>query len=160
MLLLLAGNSLWPGRKYLWFVIFGTLRVASFQIILNSIQLVMLILCLTRSLPEYLTEFCNVTLTFESVDEILWCDHSWNVSACTYTWCYLFFKISQNIIWKFGRNLLLAKLGSERVKTSYTYNYKKDSLNNFGKKTSITCLETWICVTCYVIMGQTVSVTM
>ena len=35
--------------------------------------------------------------------------------ACTYTWCYLFFKISQHEIRKFGRNLLLAKFGSERV---------------------------------------------
>ena len=40
----------------------------------------------------------------------------WKFSACTYTWYYLFFKISQNEIWKFGRNLLLAKFGSERVK--------------------------------------------
>ena len=31
---------------------------------------------LTLSLPECLIEFCNVTLTFESVDQILWCDHS------------------------------------------------------------------------------------
>ena len=31
---------------------------------------------LTLSLPECLIEFCKVTLTFESVDEILWCDHS------------------------------------------------------------------------------------
>ena len=31
---------------------------------------------LTLSLPEYLMEFCKATLTFESADEILWCDHS------------------------------------------------------------------------------------
>ena len=31
---------------------------------------------LTHSLPECLVEFCKMTLTFESVDEILWCDHS------------------------------------------------------------------------------------
>ena len=31
---------------------------------------------LTLSLPECLMEFCKVTLTFESVDNILWCDHS------------------------------------------------------------------------------------
>ena len=34
------------------------------------------IVILTLSLPEYLMEFCKVTLTFESADEILWCDHS------------------------------------------------------------------------------------
>ena len=33
-------------------------------------------LYLTPSLPEYLMEFCKATLTFESVDKILWCDHS------------------------------------------------------------------------------------
>ena len=31
---------------------------------------------LTLSLPECLMEFCKVALTFESVDEILRCDHS------------------------------------------------------------------------------------
>ena len=43
------------------------------------------------------------------------------VLACTFTWCYLFFKISQNKIWKFGQKLLLAKLGSERVKGGHTF---------------------------------------
>ena len=31
---------------------------------------------LTLSLPESIMETCSVVLTFESVDEILWCDHS------------------------------------------------------------------------------------
>ena len=31
---------------------------------------------LTLSPPDCLMAFCKVTLTFESVDEILWCDHS------------------------------------------------------------------------------------
>ena len=31
---------------------------------------------LTLSLPECLMEFCKVTLTFDSADKILWCDHS------------------------------------------------------------------------------------
>ena len=43
----------------------------------------------------------------------------WNLSTCTYTWCYLFFKISQNEIWDFCRILPLATFGSERVKTSH-----------------------------------------
>ena len=38
----------------------------------------------------------------------------WKLSACTYTWYYLFFKILQNEIWKSGWNL--AKFDSERVK--------------------------------------------
>ena len=33
-------------------------------------------MCLTLSLPESIMETCNVVITFESVDEILWCDHS------------------------------------------------------------------------------------
>ena len=41
---------------------------------------------------------------------------NWKLSACTFTWCYLFFKILQNEICKFGRNLPLATFGSERVK--------------------------------------------
>ena len=40
----------------------------------------------------------------------------WKLSACTFTWCYLFLKILENEIWKFGRNLPLATFGSERVK--------------------------------------------
>ena len=52
----------------------------------------------------------------------------WKLSACTYTWCYLFFKISQTEIWKFGRNLLLAKFGGERVKQlNFTF-WEKDPL--------------------------------
>ena len=31
---------------------------------------------LTPSLPKCLMEFCKASLTFESADEILWCDHS------------------------------------------------------------------------------------
>ena len=34
----------------------------------------------TLSLPESIMETCNVVLTFESVDEIPWCDHSNEIS--------------------------------------------------------------------------------
>ena len=57
---------------------------------------------------------CKVTLTFESVDEILWCDH--NLSACTFTRCYLFVKILDNEIGNLLEILRLATFGSERVK--------------------------------------------
>ena len=43
----------------------------------------------------------KVILTSESVDEILWCDHSnetFQVSN-TYPGCYLYFSILQNEIW-------------------------------------------------------------
>ena len=42
----------------------------------DLIKLRIVVRNLTLSLPECLMEFCKVTLTFGSVDEILWCDHS------------------------------------------------------------------------------------
>ena len=72
-------------------------------------------IALTLSLPEYLMESCKVTLTIESVDEIVWCDHSNESSLPVLAHGAIYF--SQNEIRKFGRNLLLAKFGSERVKT-------------------------------------------
>ena len=53
----------------------------------------------------------------------------WKLSACTYTRCYLFFKILQNEIWKSGRNLPLATFGSERVHRNKLL--KKESYCNF-----------------------------
>ena len=52
--------------------------------ILNKIALIWIqiemtdhmFLALTLSIPESIMETCSVVLTFESVDEILWCDHS------------------------------------------------------------------------------------
>ena len=57
---------------------------------------------LILSLPECLMEFCTVTLTFESADEILQCDHLNESSPPVLTRCYLFFQISQNEILTFG----------------------------------------------------------
>ena len=56
-------------------------------------------------------EFCKATLTSESADEIL-------------LKCYLFVKMLEKEIWKFGRNLPLATFGSERVK-EYKYGLKR-----------------------------------
>ena len=58
-------------------------------------------------------EFCKVTLTFESADEILWCDHSNESSLPVLTHG----AILENEICKFGGNLPLATFGSERVKS-------------------------------------------
>ena len=65
----------------------------------------------------------------------------WKLSACTFTWCYLFFKISQSEISKFGRNLLLAKFGSEKLKIQHNVNCAHDARSewsliaaNFAKK--------------------------
>ena len=39
----------------------------------------------------------------------------WKLSACTFTECYFFFRISQKEIWKFGQSLLLAKFCSKHI---------------------------------------------
>ena len=44
----------------------------------------------TLSPPESIMETCSVVLTFESVDEILWCDHS-NETSLTVLLHYLIF---------------------------------------------------------------------
>ena len=86
MLLLLAGNSL--TRKEIFVIcdiwdLKGCLipNYTKFHSIVNTL--------FNPFIARVHDGVCNVTLTFESVDEILWCDHSWNLSACTYTWCYL-----------------------------------------------------------------------
>ena len=57
-------------------------------------------------------ETCNVALTFESVDEILWCDHSNETSSAVLlhgTTCFsIFYKIEFRIFLEFS---FLAVLG-------------------------------------------------
>ena len=65
-------------------------------------------------------EFCKVTLTFESVDKILLCDHSNESSLPVISHDAICF--SQFWKMKFGRNLPLATFGSERVNSS-EFNY-------------------------------------
>ena len=68
-------------------------------------------------LPEWIEEFCKVVLTFESVDEILWCDHS-NESSLPVlshgTIC--FWKFCKMKFGNFCSLLPLATIGSDRVK--------------------------------------------
>ena len=76
-----------------------------------------------------------MTLTFASVDKILWCDNSNESSPPVLTHGAIFFKISQNEISTFSRNLLLAKFGSERVRGIYhatCYLFKK--LERFSRQ--------------------------
>ena len=62
-----------------------------------------------------------MTLTFESVDEFLWCDHSNESSMPVLSDETIYFL--DNEIWKFGRNLPLATctFDSERVKHALIY---------------------------------------
>ena len=66
------------------------------------------------SLPECLMEICKVTLTFQSVDKILRCDHSNESSLPLLSHDAICFPNFHKM--KFGPNLLLAEFGSERVK--------------------------------------------
>ena len=58
-------------------------------------------------------ETCSVVLTFESVDEILWCDHSNETSSAVLLHgTILFFNILQNGVWDFFKFCFFATLGS------------------------------------------------
>ena len=63
-------------------------------------------------------ENTKVILTFESVDEILWCDHSnETIFSSTFTSVVLFiFKYFTNEIWDSSWISILGTLGSESVK--------------------------------------------
>ena len=64
-------------------------------------------------------EFCKVALTFESVDEILWCDHS-NETSHRAACFSKFYKMKFEI---FYRILPLATFGSEGVKLHVYCNF-------------------------------------
>ena len=66
---------------------------------------------------EYKMASGKVALTFESVDEIVMCNHSNDTSllVLSHGTIILFFNISQNKIWKFCQLLTLLTFGSERV---------------------------------------------
>jgi len=59
----------------------------------------------TLSLPESIMETCNMVLTSESVDEILWCDHSNETSSAvlSHSTIYIgvFYKIKFEICLEF-----------------------------------------------------------
>ena len=51
------------------------------------------------------------------MDEILWCDHSNEISSVVLSPCAIYFsKFHKMKFGNFARHLLLAKFGSERVK--------------------------------------------
>ena len=54
--------------------------------------------------------------------------------ACTYKWRYLFVKILQNEIWKFGQHLPLDTFGSERVNTDGKLLFLGDELCGSGRQ--------------------------
>ena len=71
----------------------------------------------TPSLPECLMEFCKVALTFESVDETLWSDHSNETSLPVLTHgATCFSKFHKTKFGIFCEILPLATFGSKRVK--------------------------------------------
>ena len=80
---------------------------------------------LTLSLPECLMEFCKAALTFESLDETLWSDHSNETSLPVLTHgATCFPKFHEMKIWIFGQILPMTTFGSERVNTLLTSHYR------------------------------------
>ena len=58
-------------------------------------------------------ETCSVVLTFESVDEILWCDHSDEISSAALLHGTIYFSIFYKI--KFGIFLEFMIFGTLRI---------------------------------------------
>ena len=75
---------------------------------------------LNISLPESIMETCSVVLTFESVDEILWCDHSNETFSAVLlhgTICFLmFYRMKFGVFLEFR---FLALLGVKRLKYEF-----------------------------------------
>ena len=71
----------------------------------------------TLSLPESIMETCSVVLTFESVDELLWCDHSNETSSAVLlngtscSTCFsIFYRMKIGILYDFLSNLVLFRV--------------------------------------------------
>ena len=52
--------------------------------------------------PELIMQTCSVVLNFESVDEILWCDHSNETSSAVYSHGTVCFSIFYKMKFKFS----------------------------------------------------------
>ena len=100
----------------------------------------------------------NLSLPESEIDRVLWGDSTFwvcgrnpmmwpfkcKLSACTYTRCYLFFRIWENEMVTFGWNFRLAKFSSEKVERSLSpYNLP------LSKGTSYwLCCPMRICIHC------------
>ena len=68
---------------------------------------------LTLPLPDSIMETCSVVLTFKSVDEILWCDHSNETSTAVLLHGTIFFSIFlQHEIWDLSSILIFGTFRS------------------------------------------------
>ena len=77
---------------------------------------------LTRSLPESIIETCSVVLTFESVDEILWCDHSNETSSAVRLHGTICFSIFYNMIFlNFHGTLASQKVKIAQIQTLFIW---------------------------------------
>ena len=95
------------------FVIMPVLNVDGYVFTWNKVQVIARNqFILTLSLPEKMMEVCKVTLTFVSVDQILWCDHSNKSSLPVVLSVFQNFPKWNLDIWS---DLLFAKFGSERT---------------------------------------------
>ena len=65
---------------------------------------------ITPSLPESIMQTCSVVLTFESVNEIPWCDHSNETSPAVFLHGTIVFQYLQNEIFlEFFLSFLVVK---------------------------------------------------
>ena len=96
------------------------------------------------SLCQSLIEFCKVALTFECVDEILWCDHSNESSLPVLLHGAIWFL--QKEICKLGRHLPLATFGSERVNDHFINSHNIISWQGMDivrRKLMLVTIGTW-----------------
>ena len=69
---------------------------------------------LSHSFPESVMKTCSVVLTFESVDEILWCGHSSKTTLVVLLDGNIsFFNVLQNEIWEFSSIRIFGTIKSD-----------------------------------------------
>ena len=77
---------------------------------------------LTLSLPEYMMEFCNVTLTFESAAKLLWCDHPNETSSAVLSHGTIYIICFSNF-WVYGPNPMMWPFKWNLLACTFTWYY-------------------------------------
>ena len=87
--------------------------------------------------PDCFMEFCKLTLTFESVDEILWCDHSNETSSAVLSHGTIYLVCSSNF-WVCGRNPMMWPFKWKLSARTFTWRYLfptilENEIRKFGR---------------------------
>ena len=72
--------------------------------------------------PEWMTESCEVVLTLESVDQILWCDHSNETSLAVFSHGTIYLVCSSNF-WVCGWNPMVLPFKWNLFSSIFTWYY-------------------------------------